>query len=75
MVIQSLNHIQGGNRNYWNPMMMSPEADKYCIVAVDVAKYANAATSGASHSHNYCRGKSIRLCQPAFSPNMSVGYL
>ena len=43
MVIQSLNHIQGKNGSYWNRLMRSPEADKYCIVAVDAAKYVNAA--------------------------------
>jgi len=43
MVIQSLNHIQGKNGSYWNRLMRNSEADKYCIVAVDAAKYVNAA--------------------------------
>ncbi|EGQ20296.1 ISChy2 transposase [Sporosarcina newyorkensis 2681] len=43
MVMQSLKHIQGKNGSYWNRLMRNPEADRYCIVAVDAAKYVNAA--------------------------------
>jgi len=43
MVIESLNHIQGKKGSNWSRLMRSAEADKYCIVAVDAAKYVNAA--------------------------------
>lgn len=43
MVIQSLNHIQGKNGSFWSRLMRSPEANRYCILAVDAAKYVNAA--------------------------------
>lgn len=43
MVTQTLNHIQGRNGSHWSRLMRSPEADQYCIVAVDAAKYVNAA--------------------------------
>lgn len=43
MVIQSLNHIQGRNGSNWSRLMRSPEADRYCIVGIDAAKYVNTA--------------------------------
>lgn len=43
MAIVTLNHIQGKNGSNWSRLMRSAEADKYCIVAVDAAKYVNAA--------------------------------
>ena len=41
MVMPSFNHIQGRNGSNWSRMMRSAEADQYCIVAVDAAKYVN----------------------------------
>jgi transposase len=43
MVIQSLNHIQGKNGSNWSRLIRSPEADRYCIVGIDAAKYVNTA--------------------------------
>lgn len=43
MVMSSFNHIQGRNGSNWSRMMRSAEADQYCIVAVDAAKYVNTA--------------------------------
>lgn len=42
MVIHLLNHILGKNGSHWSRLMRSPEADRYCIVAVDAAKHVNA---------------------------------
>ncbi len=43
MVIPTLNHIHGRNGSNWSRLMRSREADHYCIVAVDAAKYVNTA--------------------------------
>ncbi|WP_303966703.1 IS110 family transposase [Sporosarcina ureae] len=43
MVMSSFNHIQGRNGSNWSRMMRSAEADQYCIVAIDAAKYVNTA--------------------------------
>lgn len=43
MVMSSFNHIQGRNGSNWSHLMRSQEADKYCIVAIDAAKYVNTA--------------------------------
>ncbi|WP_240315650.1 IS110 family transposase [Sporosarcina sp. PTS2304] len=43
MVLPSFNHIQGRNGSNWSRLMRSAEADHYCIVAIDAAKYVNTA--------------------------------
>ena len=43
MVSPSLNHVQGVKGSNWSRLLRSQEADYYCIVAVDAAKYVNTA--------------------------------
>ncbi|MDJ0332977.1 IS110 family transposase, partial [Planococcus sp. S3-L1] len=43
MVLSTFNHIQGNNGSHWNRLMRGANAEKICIVAIDAAKFVNAA--------------------------------
>lgn len=43
MVLSTFNHIQGGNGSHWNRLMRGVNSEKICIVAIDAAKFMNAA--------------------------------
>ncbi|ANU15236.1 IS110 family transposase [Planococcus halocryophilus] len=43
MVLSTFNHIQGSNGSHWNRLMRGENAEKICIVAIDAAKFVNAA--------------------------------